>query len=96
MNKNNFWNNSEGTWVVLSENDNFFRAVETAFNFGTEKTLMNFNHDGSAFFIREETFCIRVSSKWGEVGNCCWNLDRDIRQEFIVAKIEYDKLLSKS
>jgi len=96
MNKINFWNNSEGTWIVLSENDNFFRAVETAFNFAEEKNLMNFNADGSAFYIREREYCIRVSSNWGEVQKCNWQLDRDVRQKFVVAKIEYDKLLSKS
>ena len=92
MNKINFWNNSEGTWIVLSENDNFFRAVETAFNFAEEKNLMNFNADGSAFYIREEDYCIRVSSNWGEVQKCNWQLDRDVRQKFVVAKIEYKQL----
>jgi hypothetical protein len=92
MDKINFWDKSEGVWKVLSENDNFFRAVETAFNFGVENTLMNFNQDGSAFYIREDDFCIRVSSKWGDVQDCKWTLDRDVRQTFIVAKIEYKQL----
>lgn len=93
MNRHNFWDESKGIWTVLSENSNYFRAIETALGMQTSnEATFNFNKDGTAFYIRNEDSCIRVGSKWGQVAKCQWDLDRDTSEEVVVAVINYNKL----
>lgn len=95
MNSTNFWDQSKGTWNIVSENSNYFRVIETALNISkNEKTdhVPNFNKTGTAFFIRCKDYCIRVSDKWGLLGDCQWSLDKDPSDTFIIAKIKYSDL----
>ena len=93
MDKFNFWNASKGVWTVVAECAELHRAIEIALNresYGEK--IYNFNKAGSTFYIRTETYCIRVSSNWGDVQQCNWTLDRDVKYEYAVARISYNDL----
>ncbi len=96
FNKNNFWNNSLGTWEIVSENDNYFSAVETAFQLAEQGAEMNFNNDGTVFYARGENFVIRVAEIWGQIHTCSWFLNKDKRQPFVVGKIYYKDLINEN
>jgi hypothetical protein len=95
INSVNFWEQTQGQWTIISENSNYFRAIETAFQLSDITKLYhvpNFNRDGSTLYIRTKDYCIRVSDRWGECGDCMWTLDRDHSEAYIVAKISYTDL----
>lgn len=94
QNSLNFWDNTQGVWEVISQSNDFFRAVETVLSFydSWEDGTPNFNKDGTAFYVRKENYCIRVSPKWGQINTCNWTLDRDTYEQFVVARIYYHNL----
>lgn len=95
INSFNFWDKSKGTWTILSENNNFYRAIETAFKLLNDDVLVhkpNFNNSGDTLFLRTQEYCIRVSENWGQRGDCIWSLDRDQSEKYTIAKIMYSDL----
>lgn len=95
-NKETFWDNTQGTAkFLLGGFENMNIAVQDAINrfYVDRNTKFNFNQDGTAFFIRNKDYAIRVGFRWGHVGNCLWNLDMEVEEGTIsIARIEYKDL----
>lgn len=102
-NKNNFWDSGYAKWLVQETglfNDMISKYIEMYKD--AEGFICNFNKDRTAFFIRTETFAIRIGSKWGKLENCYWYLDKIIAKEIhkedfvVVAKLEYKDIYYKN
>lgn len=93
-NKTTFWDNTKGVFKIKVEGD-FFDLISLAINtyFKIDGFEANFNKKNDTFYIRTNLFAVRISNKWGSVGNCNWTLERDRNEEkYQMVEINYDEL----
>jgi hypothetical protein len=92
--KETFWDNTQGVFIVLAEG----KFDELIKKYKGKSDNCNFNPDKTSYFIRMDSFAIRISDRWGLVGNdeerCKWTLNKPNEgyEGYVAAVIEYKRL----
>ena len=98
MNKFNFWDNTQTVEPLKIEKEGSLNELIVAClnEIKSEEFETNFNKSEDVFYIRFKDRAVRIASKWGEVGNCNWVLNRDANSsKFQSTTIRYNNLKAK-
>ncbi len=95
INKNNFWENTKGTFKIELEGPFHDLIAYAVNNYSSKNMEVNFNQRNDTFYLRRKKFAVRISKDWGSIGDGCeWNLERDPNpKKYQMVIIRYNELI---